>query len=93
LGVALIGVLASARLQCRPVLLQGAFTLALFIWFHSTSRPGNSTLRLTYCTIGMFLGMAWLLRHRPRLAVAVISSSAACLACGAFLSAAGYHVV
>jgi hypothetical protein len=93
LGVALIGVLASARLQCRPVLLQGAFTLALFIWFHSTSRPGNSTLRLTYCTIGMFLGMAWLLRHRPHLAVAVISSSAACLACGAFLSAAGYHVV
>ena len=93
LGVALIGVWASARLRCRPVLLQGAFTMALFIWFHSTSRPGNSALRLTYCTIGMFLGLAWLLQHRPRLAMIVITGSAACLACGAFLSAAGYHVV
>jgi hypothetical protein len=93
LGVALFAVVASAGLRCRPVLLQGAFTLALFIWFHSTSRPGNSALRLLYCTIGMFLGAAWLLRGRPRLAAGAVCLCALGLACGAFLSAAGYHVV
>jgi hypothetical protein len=92
-GLALIGVLASSRLACRPVLLQGAFTMLLFVWFHSTSRPGNSTLRLTYCVIGMFLGMAWLLRGRPRLALGVIVCCGFLLAGGAFLSAAGYAVV
>ncbi len=93
LGVALMTVLASAGLRNRPVLLQGAFTLALFIWFHSTSRPGNSALRLLYCTIAMFLGAAWLLRGRPKLAAGAICLCALGLACGAFLSAAGYHVV
>ena len=92
-GLALITVLASSRLACRPVLLQGLLTMLLFVWFHSTSRPGNSTLRLTYCVIGMFLGMAWLLRGRPRLAALVIGGSALLLAGGAFLSAAGYSVV
>jgi len=93
LGLGLIGVLASSRLAARPVLLQGIFTLALFIWFHSSTRPGNSTLRLTYCTIGMFLGVAWLLRNRPKLAACVIAVSAMMLACGAFLTDAGYHMV
>jgi hypothetical protein len=92
-GLALIGVLASTQLRCRPVLLQGGFTMLLFVWFHSTSRPGNSVPRLTYCVIGMFLGIAWLLRGRPRLAVAAIAGSALLLAGGAFLSAAGYAVV
>jgi hypothetical protein len=93
LGVALIAVAASARLRCRPVLLQGAFTMALFIWFHSVSRPGNSALRLTYCTIAIFLGLAWLLQDRPVAARVVIAMFALMLGCGAFLSAAGYHVV
>jgi hypothetical protein len=67
--------------------------MALFVWFHSTSRPGNSTLRLTYCVIGMFLGAAWLLRDRPRVAAATVGISALLLAGGAFLTEAGYHVV
>lgn len=93
LGLALIGVLASSRLASRPVLLQGIYTMALFIWFHSSSRPSNSTLRLTYCAVGMFLGIAWLLQNHPKLAVCVIAVSAMMLACGAFLTDAGYHVV
>jgi hypothetical protein len=92
-GAELIALIACTRLHAPPVLLQGIFTMALFIWFHSTSRPGNSTLRLTYCIIGIFLGAAWLLRNRPRLAVVTVCASATMLACGAFLSAAGYHVV
>jgi hypothetical protein len=92
-GFALIATLACVRLRCLPVLLQAAFTMALFIWFHSVSRPGNSTLRLTYCTIGMFMGAAWLLRHRPRLAAFAVVASACLLAGGAFLTNAGYHVV
>jgi hypothetical protein len=92
-GAELIALIACSRLRAPPVLLQGIFTMALFIWFHSTSRPGNSTLRLTYCIIGIFLGAAWLLRNRPRLAAATVCASATMLACGAFLSAAGYHVV
>ena len=92
-GAELIALIACTRLRAPPVVLQGIFTMALFIWFHSTSRPGNSTLRLTYCIIGIFLGAAWLLRNRPRLAAVTVCASAAMLACGAFLSAAGYHVV
>ncbi len=92
-GLALISLAACSRLAARPVLLQGGFTMALFIWFHSTSRPGNSTLRLTYCAIGMFLGGAWLLRGRPRAAACALCVSALLLAGGAFLTAAGYHVV
>jgi len=41
----------------------------------------------------MFLGVAWLLRNRPKLAASVIAVSAIMLACGAFLTDAGYHVV
>lgn len=93
LGLALLMLLASWRKLPRVVWLQGAFTLALFIWFHSTSRPGNSTLRLTYCVMTSFLGLAWVLRDRPRLRLAIIAASAAMLGCAAFLSAAGYHVV
>jgi hypothetical protein len=93
LALGLIGVLASSRLAARPVLLQGIFAMALFIWFHSSTRPGNSKLRLTYCTIGMFLGLAWLLRNRPKLTACVIAASAMMLASGAFLTDAGYHVV
>ncbi len=92
-AIALAGLLACRQIAPRPVMLQGAFTMALFIWFHSTSRPGNSTLRLTYCVIGMFFGIAWLLRHRRRLAACVVGTSAFLLAVGAFLTAAGYHVV
>jgi hypothetical protein len=92
-GVALVALIASSRLVCLPVLLQGVFTMALFIWFHSTSRPGNSTLRLTYCIMGMFLGAAWLLRGRPRLAAGAVAASASLMAGAAFLTAAGYHVV
>jgi hypothetical protein len=93
LGLALLMLLACARAAPRPVVLQGAFTLALFIWFHSTSRPGNSALRLTYCVMSTFWGFAWVVRGRPRLAAWAIGVSAAMLCCDAFLSAAGYHVV
>ena len=92
-GFALIATLACVPVRCLPVLLQAVFTVALFMWFDSVSRPGHATLRLTYCAIGMFLGAAWLLRNRPRLAIAAVSASACLLAGGAFLSAAGYHVV
>jgi hypothetical protein len=92
LGLAIIALLGCLGLRSRPVLLQGAFTLLLFIWFHSTSRPGNSELRLTYCAVGMFAGMAWLLRDRPRLSGVALVSSAMLLFGGAFLVAAGYHV-
>jgi len=93
LGLALLMLMLCLRKAPRPVVLQGAFTLALFIWFHSTSRPGNSALRLTYCVMAIFWGLGWALRGRPRLAVWAIGISAAMLGCGAFLSAAGYHVV
>ncbi len=92
-GLGLVALIASMRLASRPVVLQGVFTMALFIWFHSVSRPGNSTLRLTYCIMALFLGAAWLLRGRPRIAAATIGVSACLLAGGAFLTAAGYHVV
>ncbi len=93
LGLALLMLVVCLRAAPRPVVLQGVFTLALFIWFHSTSRPGNSALRLTYCVMAIFLGLGWVLRGRPKLAGWVIGISAAMLGCGAFLSAAGYHVV
>jgi len=93
LGLALLMLLVCLRAAPRPVVLQGAFTLALFIWFHSASRPGNSALRLTYCVMVIFWGLGWVLRGRPRLAGWAIGISAAMLGCGAFLSAAGYHVV
>ena len=93
LGLALLMCALCWRVTPRPIRYQGAFTLALFIWFHSTSRPGNSTLRLTYCIMTTFIGMAWLLRHKPKTARWVIGLSAAMLFCAAVLSATGYHVV
>ncbi len=93
LGLAIVSLLGCLGLRSRPVLLQGGFTLLLFVWFHSTSRPGNSELRLTYCAIGMFTGLAWLLRNRTKLFRVVLASSAALVFGGAFLVAAGYHVV
>ena len=77
----------------RVVRYQALFTLALFIWFHSTSRPGNSTLRLTYCVLTTSLGLAWLLERKPGLTLWVFGVSAAMLFCAAFLLASGYHVV
>ncbi len=91
-AAAIVAVAASFRLRCRPVLLQGAFTMALFIWFHSTSRPGNSTPRLLYCVMAIFLGTAWLLRDRPLMARAAVGASACLLAGAAFLTVAGYQV-
>jgi hypothetical protein len=93
LGLALLMLPVCLRAAPRPVVLQGAFTLALFIWFHSTSRPGNSALRLTYCVMAIFWGLGWALRDRPGLAGWAIGISGAMLGCGAFLSASGYHVV
>lgn len=92
LGLALLMLLACWRVVPPVMRLQGAFTLALFIWFHSTARPGNSTLRLTYCVITTFIGLGWVLRDRPKLATWMIATSATLLFCAAFLSAAGYHV-
>ncbi len=91
-AAAILMVAASARLRCRPVLLQGAFTMALFIWFHSTSRPGNSTPRLLYCDMAIFLGAGWLLRDRPALAWLAVGGSACLLAGAEFLTVAGYMV-
>jgi hypothetical protein len=92
-GLELIALVACTRLRCRPLLLQSVFTMALFIWFHGTVRPGKATLRLTYCAIGIFCGAAWLLRDRPRATLCVLGLSAALLAGGAFLVAMGYGVV
>lgn len=90
-GLGLIGILACTRFTPRAVVLQGMFTLAVFIWFHGAVRPGNSTIRLIYCATGMFLGWAWLLQRWPRLAVCVIALSACLLTGGALLLGAGYH--
>jgi hypothetical protein len=93
LGLALMMCLLCWRRVPRVVKYQGLFTLLLFIWFHSTSRPGNSTLRLTYCAVTTFLGLAFLLQDKPRLSKYAIILSAALLFSAAFLSASGYHVV
>lgn len=92
LGMALSMFLVSLRVAPRPVVLQAGFTLALFVAFHSAVRPGNSTLRLTYCVLATFFGLAWILRERPRLTRCVFALFALMLATAAFLSAAGYHV-
>jgi hypothetical protein len=92
-GAELIALLACRRLPSSPLLLQGGWTMALFVWFHGTVRPGNSTLRLTYCILGVFFGAAMVLRGRPRLALGTVIVSGLLLAGGAFLSASGYAVV
>jgi len=92
-GFDLVALLACTRLRCRPLLLQGVFSMAIFIWFHGTVRPGKATLRLTYCAVGMFCGAAWLLRGRPILTRCMLGLSAMLLAGGAFLVAIGYNVV
>jgi len=92
LGFALLALAVCLRVAPRPLKFQGVFTMALFMAFHSTVRPGNSTLRLIYCVMTSFVGLAWLLRGRPRVAPWAIGVSAVLLGCGAFLSAAGYHV-
>ncbi len=93
LGALLIGVTASLAMRTRLIALQAGLTMLLFVWFHSATRPGIATFRLTYCSIGCFLGIAWLLRDRPVLSRIAIYASASLLAGGAFLSAAGYHFV
>ena len=93
LGLALLMCLLCWRKVPRVVKYQGLCTLLLFIWFHSTSRPGNSTLRLTYCALTTFIGLALLLKGKPRLSKYAIILSAALLFSAAFLSASGYHVV
>ncbi len=82
----------SKKEESLPVVLQGFFTLALFIWFHSTSRPGNAVPRLLYPDMAMFLGAAWMLQDRPRLAAVAIVVSGALLAGAEFLTVAGYGV-
>ena len=91
LALSIIALLASLRVAPAPVFLQGAFTVLIFVWFHGAIRPGNSTLRLIYGAVGMFIGAAWILGRWPRVASAVIGLSACLLAGGAFLTAAGYH--
>ena len=91
-GLATLAILAAARLRCWPVFLQGVLTMTLFIWFHGVPQPGDSTLRLLYCAMSIFLGAAWLLRDRPRMSWAAIILSGCLLAGGAFLTVAGYRV-
>jgi hypothetical protein len=90
LGLVLLMCLLCWRRVPRVVIYQGAFTLALFIWFHSTSRPGNSTLRLTYCVLTTSLGLALFLKGRSRSVLYVFGFM---LFSAAFLTACGYHVV
>lgn len=93
LALALLMLLVCVRVAPWPVVLQGGFTLALFVWFHSAVRPGNSTLRLTYCVLTTSIGLGWVLRDRAGLRRAAIAGFAALVAGAAFLSAYGYHVV
>ncbi len=93
LGLALLVCVLCWRRVPRVIGYQAVFTLALFIWFHSTSRPGNSTLRLTYCVMLIFLGLALILQARPRLARWTLCLSGLMLFSGALLTACGYHVV
>ncbi len=92
-GIALLMVPVCLRFARHPVMLQGAFTLLLFVWFHSSFWQGHATLRLTYCALTTFLGLAWLLQDKPRLALCVSSLSATLLFSAVFLIACGYHVV
>jgi hypothetical protein len=93
LGLALIGCLAALRATPGPLPVQALFTAALYIWFDGASRPGHATLRLIYPALGAFIGVAWLLRDRPRLAATLLGVSALLLFCEIVLTAAGYHVV
>jgi hypothetical protein len=90
LGLVLLMCVLCWRRVPRVLIYQGFFTLALFIWFHSTSRPGNSTLRLTYCVLTIFLGLGLFLQGRSRLVMFVFGLM---LFSAAFLTASGYHVV
>jgi hypothetical protein len=93
LGLVVLMCVLCSRALPRVVTYQGIFTLALFIWFHSTSRPGNSTLRLTYCVMTTCPGFALLLQDKPGLARCACGVSAAMLFSAALLTACGYHVV
>lgn len=90
LGLVLLMCVLCWRRVPRVLIYQGLFTVALFIWFHSTSRPGNSTLRLTYCVLTNFLGLGLFLQGRSRLVLCVFGFM---LFSAAFLTACGYHVV
>jgi hypothetical protein len=92
-GAELIALMASIRLRAPPLFLQGIFTMTLFIWFDSASRPGHATFRLSYCSIAIFCGAAWLMQNHTRVATLAVCASVALLAGGAFLCAAGYLVV
>jgi hypothetical protein len=92
-GAGMIAILASARLRSTPILLQGGFTMLLFIWFDASLRLGHATTRLTYCIPAIFLGSAWLLRNHRGAAYGVLGVSAALMAVEGFLIAAGHHVV
>ncbi len=93
LGLALLMLVVCARRVPLPVLLQGIFTLALFVVFHSAVRPGNSAVRLTYCALTTFLGLGVVLRHFPGFRGLLYFVFGMMLFSAAFLSAAGYHVV
>ena len=90
LGLVLTMCVICWRRLPRVLIYQGLFTLALFIWFHSTSRPGNSTLRLTYCVLTTSLGLALLF---PTRAILLRCLFGFMLFSAAFLTACGYHVV
>lgn len=92
LGLALIATVATRRLGATVVTWQAVVALLMFMWFHSVSRPGNSTERLIYCVPALFLGLAWMLRARPRLRACAVAGFALLLAANAFLVCAGYHV-
>jgi len=88
----LIAMAAGHRAAPLPVLLQGVATFAVFIIFHSASRPGHATWRLLYPAMFMFLAAAWLLRGRPKAACGAIAVFAALLFGAALLTQAGYTV-
>jgi hypothetical protein len=90
LGLVLLMCVLCWRRVPRVLIYQGLFTLALFIWFHSTSRPGNSTLRLTYCVLTTSLGLALFVQGRSRVILCCLGFM---LFSAAFLTACGYHVV
>ncbi len=92
-GWALLMVVVCVRCAPRPVVLQGVFTLVLFVWFQGSFWPGHATMRLTYCALTTFLGAAWLLSGKPRLMGYIFYVSAFMLFSAAFLVACGYHVV
>lgn len=93
LALCILCVAASARVRPRIVPLHGALVVALYAWFAGAASPGWATMRLIGVTPAPFLGAAWVLGARPRLAGLVALASCVLLVVEEFSMSAGYGVI